>query len=132
MSDDADIRPCGILRVPRDLSASAMAELVERFERAQHDHRTQLLDGLTHGHVVEAIRVDDDLRGDTWGARHLPRRPRWLHCVYAWTLRYFWLPCPLCGLDFGGHETGGALYPDYSSGEGTSICLDCARAKQAP
>lgn len=30
--------------------------------------------------------------------------PRCLHQLYAFWLGYFWLPCPLCGKYFGGHE----------------------------
>ena len=30
--------------------------------------------------------------------------PRWAHHAYAWTLGYFWIPCPRCGKEFGGHE----------------------------
>jgi hypothetical protein len=29
---------------------------------------------------------------------------RWAHRLYAWLAGYFWLPCPLCGAHFGGHE----------------------------
>lgn len=29
---------------------------------------------------------------------------RWLNKVYAILLGYFWLPCPVCGKEFGGHE----------------------------
>ena len=32
------------------------------------------------------------------------RLPRIVHRFYAWTLGYFWIPCPLCGRYFGGHE----------------------------
>lgn len=32
--------------------------------------------------------------------------PRWLHRAYAVALGYFWLPCPICGECFGGHEVG--------------------------
>lgn len=31
-------------------------------------------------------------------------KPRFLHHIYAKALGYFWLPCPLCGEHFGGHE----------------------------
>ncbi len=34
----------------------------------------------------------------------MPRLPRWCHRVYAWFAGYFWLPCPVCGQMFGGHE----------------------------
>lgn len=29
---------------------------------------------------------------------------RWFHKFYAKTFGYFWLPCPICGEYFGGHE----------------------------
>lgn len=29
---------------------------------------------------------------------------RFLHRFYAWAFGYFWLPCPVCGEMFGGHE----------------------------
>ena len=29
---------------------------------------------------------------------------RWLNRVYAGALGYFWIPCPICGQMFGGHE----------------------------
>lgn len=31
--------------------------------------------------------------------------PRFLHRIYAAVMGYFWLPCPLCGEFFGGHES---------------------------
>lgn len=33
-----------------------------------------------------------------------PVRWRWLNRWYAKALAYFWLPCPICGEPFGGHE----------------------------
>ena len=30
--------------------------------------------------------------------------PRWCHRLYAHLFGYFWLPCPMCGSYFGGHE----------------------------
>ncbi len=30
--------------------------------------------------------------------------PRWVHHLYAALAGYFWLPCPLCAVEFGGHE----------------------------
>lgn len=33
-----------------------------------------------------------------------PVRWRWLNRLYARYYRYFWLPCPICGEGFGGHE----------------------------
>ncbi|MES2950271.1 MAG: hypothetical protein V4858_17140 [Pseudomonadota bacterium] len=35
---------------------------------------------------------------------------RLLNRIYAWLFGFFWLPCPVCGREFGGHEAGyGAL-----------------------
>lgn len=34
----------------------------------------------------------------------VPYRLRRIHERYAQTHGYFWLPCPLCGKPFGGHE----------------------------
>lgn len=31
---------------------------------------------------------------------------RWFHYLYAKLHGYFWLPCPICGRNFGGHEAG--------------------------
>ncbi len=36
--------------------------------------------------------------------KHLPYRPRFINKLYAWVMGYFWLPCPVCGNNFGGHE----------------------------
>lgn len=33
-----------------------------------------------------------------------PRRFRRLNRWWANAFGYFWLPCPLCGFEFGGHE----------------------------
>lgn len=30
--------------------------------------------------------------------------PRFIHRVYAFMMGYFWLPCPICGRYYGGHE----------------------------
>jgi hypothetical protein len=43
-------------------------------------------------------------RADHPFARVVPYRWRWAHRWFAWASRYFWLPCPLCGRAFGGHE----------------------------
>lgn len=55
----------------------------------------------------------------------LPYRPRWLNRLVAFVCGYFWLPCPLCGEDFGGHEwrEWGHTLHDGSSGKGT--CPRC-------
>ena len=57
-----------------------------------------------------------------------------VHKFYAQVNHYFWLPCPTCGEEFGGHEWGNVEghdstipdreYPgDMSRGEG--ICPNC-------
>lgn len=57
---------------------------------------------------------------------------RTLNKLYANFLGYFWLPCPLCGQMFGGHEVSfkyGAsnhfIMIDWNRGE--AACPDCAR-----
>lgn len=51
------------------------------------------------------------------------RRPRWLHRWYANWAEYFWLPCPICGEDFGGHELITMWWKTRGSGVG--ICPNC-------
>ena len=59
------------------------------------------------------------------------KRPRFIQWIYAFIHGYFWLPCPICGESFGGHEWahdiytgGGAIHPNMPSG-GTGVCPDC-------
>lgn len=44
---------------------------------------------------------------------------------------YFWLPCPICGMQFGGNEIEGGNIPDPDyppqSGRGVCICPACDR-----
>ena len=54
------------------------------------------------------------------------RWPRWLHRLFANANGYFWLPCPVCGKLFGGHEHGGDL--DLGNGRGQMTC-GCNRAQ---
>lgn len=63
----------------------------------------------------------DDLAG------LVPLRFRRWHQVYAAVAGYFWLPCPLCQREFGGHEITPTI-PDPMKGEawGMSICPFCA------
>jgi len=50
---------------------------------------------------------------------------RLLHRIYAWLFGYFWLPCPICGGPFGGHEKGlGCLVLNWNSGK--TVCPRCA------
>ena len=48
---------------------------------------------------------------------------RLLNKVYARLMGHFWLPCPICGQMFGGHEWGGSL--KISTRKGAAVCLDC-------
>ena len=64
----------------------------------------------------------------------LPFEPRWMHKIIANALGYFWLPCPLCGEPFGGHEWRdidgkASSIPDVESpGTHHGICPSCTRA----
>ncbi len=54
----------------------------------------------------------------------LPRKPRWLNRLWAMWGSYFWLPCPICGRKFGGHESReGYLMIDWYDGK--SVCWRC-------
>lgn len=52
--------------------------------------------------------------------------PRWQHHLWARLNGYFWLPCPVCGEMFGGHEvldrqTGALIRED---GQAFAVCTD--------
>lgn len=66
------------------------------------------------------------------------RFPRWINRIYAKAFDYFWLPCDMCGRDFGGHEVANEALIDpksrwalrYSDGTlageiGRSVCWIC-------
>lgn len=53
----------------------------------------------------------------------LPYHPRIINWVWAAWGRFFWLPCPICGKNFGGHEKGGSLY--YTNYSGEMVCPKC-------
>jgi hypothetical protein len=62
-------------------------------------------------------------------------RFRRLHRIWAALGGYFWLPCPLCGEFFGGHEwcdrdgrSSSIAAPDRGAGKRVAICPDCTRA----
>ena len=69
-----------------------------------------------------------------WFAVLVPYRWRRVHRWWAGKHRLFWLPCPMCGREFGGHEH------DYLTGRPSSvpdptsppcyvlICPPCTRA----
>ena len=53
------------------------------------------------------------------------KRPRWIERLRAFFGGYFWLPCPICRRNFGGHEKGlGRLMTSGCGGSAT--CPDCA------
>jgi hypothetical protein len=55
---------------------------------------------------------------------------RFFHWLYAHLFNYFWLPCPICGKNFGGHEwkPEATLFNSYHAGEG--VCQNCAEEAQ--
>ena len=53
----------------------------------------------------------------------LPYRWRRAHHWYATSRGYFWIPCPICGHEFGGHEIGGSQALTESSSR--CICRPC-------
>lgn len=58
--------------------------------------------------------------------------PRWVHRLYAAALGFFWLPCPVCGRMFGGHEWRDrdglpSCIPTGVQGVGRGICPSCTR-----
>lgn len=57
--------------------------------------------------------------------RKIVYTPRFLHWLYAEINGYFWLPCPICGKCFGGHEwiDGNSLRKTEYSGAG--VCPKC-------
>lgn len=63
-------------------------------------------------------------------ARLVPYRFRWFHHAYATTHGFFWLPCPLCGREFGGHEWGKSI-PNPARGPFSSIgiCSQCSQTR---
>jgi hypothetical protein len=53
------------------------------------------------------------------------KMPRWFNYLYAFLNRYFWLSCPICNKNFGGHEAldEGLIMNDISSGQ--AVCPRC-------
>ena len=54
---------------------------------------------------------------------------RLLNKLFANFFNYFWLPCPLCGENFGGHEwnkPNQSIMTSWSSGDG--VCPNCIPA----
>lgn len=61
-------------------------------------------------------------RGDKIGKK-LSKYPRFINWIWATWGGLFWLPCPICGKNFGGHEPSGTLMHSYNHGEG--VCSSC-------
>lgn len=56
---------------------------------------------------------------------------RKLHHMYAWLFGYFWLPCPSCGAEFGGHEAGNGSMPSLKDASvRLVICGACSQRRE--
>jgi hypothetical protein len=61
--------------------------------------------------------------------RLLPYQWRTVHKAFAATHGYFWIPCPLCGQPFGGHEAGSSIPDPTNPPLYVCICSRCTRHK---
>jgi hypothetical protein len=78
-----------------------------------------------HGRTVPTAATPPTLEAIVGAA--LPHSWRWAHHWLATRRgRYFWLPCPTCGREFGGHECGEVLHWT-EQGSGRMSCVDCTR-----
>jgi hypothetical protein len=68
------------------------------------------------------IRSDVEGRLDRGRERRYQKR-------YAKRHGYYWLPCHLCGEEFGGHEHGG-MVPTPDPYRSTTICPRCTAERQ--
>lgn len=60
--------------------------------------------------------------------RLLPYRWRRSHRWFAAFGGYYWLPCPVCGREYGGHEGGGYI-PNPGDDSESVICSECTRKR---
>ncbi len=60
-----------------------------------------------------------------------PVRWRWLNRWYARALGSFWLPCPICGELFGGHERLIFHTLWHSPNQGSCVCYKQSCYEQA-
>jgi hypothetical protein len=49
---------------------------------------------------------------------------RFFHRLYAYLFGYFWLPCPICGQRFGGHEVKEIISVICHDNINRQICRD--------
>ncbi len=71
----------------------------------------------------------DDVGRPSGSGRWLYRLGRCYHWFRAFVGGYFWLPCPICRRNFGGHELKGDWLM-RSWGEGEGVCPDCGPEAQ--
>lgn len=63
----------------------------------------------------------------------IPLEDRLSHKIHATRNGWFWLPCPLCGTEFGGHEiTDSIPDPARGPGAGQCICPFCTIKRNTP
>ena len=56
------------------------------------------------------------------------RKPRFIQKLFADWFGYFWLPCPVCGQMFGGHEWKDGSIATDTPGLRKGICPDCEKS----
>jgi predicted RNA-binding Zn-ribbon protein involved in translation (DUF1610 family) len=52
------------------------------------------------------------------------KKPRFVQRIKAFSGSYYWLPCPICGEYYGGHEWDGGSLADTNH-SGKMVCPDC-------
>lgn len=66
-----------------------------------------------------------------WRLAHLiPYWPRRLHRWIAAGHGFYWLPCVLCGREYGGHEPGGSVPDPTDERLWVAICPRCTRRRR--
>jgi hypothetical protein len=75
------------------------------------------------------------MTGHDWFAEKVPYRFRDTHRWFANMMGYFWIPCPMCGEPFGGHEwrdidgqPSSIPAPDGRPDIRVGICPECTQA----
>jgi endogenous inhibitor of DNA gyrase (YacG/DUF329 family) len=77
--------------------------------------------------------VSDHIDLGAWFAEHYPESERTGHRLFAKAMGFFWLPCPLCGTESGGHEWRDidgkpSAIPGNEPNTAIGICPSCTRA----